>query len=56
MSQIERDKLVEAVNRAIAVSDIKSGKRARLGILLRRYLGGERTEKLFEAMKIETGE
>lgn len=52
MSEIDRDQLVEKVNQAIAKGDAK--KRMRLGILLRRYLGGERTDRLFEAMKIET--
>lgn len=49
---INRDALVEKVNQAIAKAGSK--KRMRLQILLRRYLGGERHERLFEAMKIET--
>jgi hypothetical protein len=54
MSKFDQDKLVEKVNAAIVKSDFKSAKRVRLTILLRRYLGGERTEHLFKAMKTET--
>ncbi|HBE02407.1 MAG TPA: hypothetical protein DC049_08010 [Spirochaetia bacterium] len=54
MNNAEKDKLIEAVNRAVVTSDIKSAKRVKLEILQRRYLGGERSEDLFKAMKIET--
>jgi hypothetical protein len=46
------DVLVEKVNQAIAKS--RGTKQLRLRILLRRYVLDERTESLFNAMKIET--
>lgn len=46
------DVLVEKVNQAIPKANAK--KRMLLQILLRRYVTGERTDRLLEAMKIET--
>lgn len=54
MNNAEKNQLIDDVNRAIVTSDFKSGKRMRLEILQRRYLGGERSDDLFKAMKIET--
>jgi hypothetical protein len=54
MNQAEKNKLIEDVNRAVVRSVINSPKRKKLEILQRRYLGGERSDELFRAMKIET--
>jgi hypothetical protein len=56
MNNAEKDKLIEDVNRAVVKSVINSPKRKKLEILQRRYLGGERSEALFGAMKIETAD
>lgn len=54
MNNEQKSQLMDDVNRAIVNSDCKSAKRVRLEILQRRYLGGERSDDLFKAMKIET--
>jgi hypothetical protein len=66
MSEIEHDQLVEKVNAALEALGKKhpdeitaaaaSHRARRLAILIRRYVGGERTEQLFQTMKTETAE
>jgi hypothetical protein len=55
LSSIDRDALVEKVNQAI-LAPCTQIKRRNLRILLGRYLGGERSDDLFKAMKIETAD
>ena len=62
MSQIEHDQLVEKVNAEIGRLERQRptanvlGRKQRLAILIRRYVGGERTELLFQNMRTETVE
>ena len=65
MSEIERDSLVDKVNQQLTELERRASfrppsgdelkKMQMLEILIRRYIGGERTERLFEIMKSETG-
>lgn len=63
MSEIEHDQIVNRVNELLGelggkinLSAVKRQKMVRLRILIGRYLNGERTEELFEAMKTEIKE
>ena len=50
----QREDLIEKINRAIVKCGVDSKKRIRLGIILRRYIDGERSPDLINAIKIET--